>query len=89
MLCVLYTTNKYMLPDLEKLCRDFLENNLCATNVCTVLDQVGAFVALRTLAIHELKNNKSEQLLDILPYNFVNTLSVKRCIYTDFRNMVN
>ncbi len=39
-LCVLYAAKKYMLPDLENLCREFLDKELCPANVCPVLDQV-------------------------------------------------
>ena len=43
-LCVLYAAKKYMMQDLEKLCREFLEKELCPTNVCPVLDQVNSFM---------------------------------------------
>ncbi len=39
-LSVLYAAKKYILPDLENLCREFLDKELCLTNVCPVLDQV-------------------------------------------------
>ena len=37
---VLYAAKKYMLPALEKGCKDFLEKELGPSNACTVLDQV-------------------------------------------------
>lgn len=37
---LLYAARKYMLPELEDKCREFLNEELDPTNVCPVLDQV-------------------------------------------------
>ncbi len=37
---VLYAAKKYMLPALERECKEFLDKELEPGNVCTVLDQV-------------------------------------------------
>ncbi|XP_052223642.1 BTB/POZ domain-containing protein 6-B-like [Dreissena polymorpha] len=42
-LCVLYTAKKYDIPGLESQCKTFLNDNLDAENVCTVLDQAIVF----------------------------------------------
>ena len=39
-LALLYAAKKYWIPALETKCRDFLNDQLCPTNVCPVLDQV-------------------------------------------------
>ncbi len=40
MLSILYAAKKYMVQGLEKLCRTFLDKELCPANVWPVLDQV-------------------------------------------------
>ncbi len=42
-LSILYAAKKYILPDLENLCREFLDKELCPSNVCIVLEQVNDF----------------------------------------------
>ena len=39
-LCMLYAAKKYMLPDLEDICKEFLDKELDPNNVCPVLSQV-------------------------------------------------
>ncbi len=37
---VQYAAKKYMIPALERECKEFLDNQLGPNNVCTVLEQV-------------------------------------------------
>ena len=49
-LTILYCAKKYMISGLEKLCREFLEDQMDHSNVCFILEQVcSSFILMPNL----------------------------------------